>query len=382
MNQFEVGLKQPNVFQISPQSGSHSWDKEKIQEDGEVLLKIQKFSLTANNISYAAAGRAKGLEYFKHFPASEPSKWGIIPVWGLALVEQSTTEGLQPGDMIYGYFPMASSVVLKPSKVTNKGSFVDLTPARSTLPEIYLSYQLTKFDSFYHSSWDNEMILLRPLYITGFLLADFLSWHSFFAAENVLITSASSKTSLSLAFELRQLKKSNKSIIGITSKKNLQFTKSLGIYDDLITYDSLQSVPLKSSVIVDMAGNQKVIEKLHSHLATGDSTLLKYSCSVGRSHWDQFRKSTFKDPQPTFFFAGQWVAQRSSELGSTKKLMELITNAWVHFVPWSKKWLETPCFFGPEAVSRAYQQLLDGTVSPNSGIIAGMTPENSPQSKL
>ena len=50
--------------------------------DGDVLLKIEKFSFTANNISYAATGNALG--YFNFFPIVSDVGLARIPVWGLA----------------------------------------------------------------------------------------------------------------------------------------------------------------------------------------------------------------------------------------------------------------------------------------------------------
>ena len=55
-------------------------------QDGEVLLQIEKFSFTANNVTYGVAGDSIG--YWNFFPAiNNPEKtWGCIPVWGLSLI--------------------------------------------------------------------------------------------------------------------------------------------------------------------------------------------------------------------------------------------------------------------------------------------------------
>jgi hypothetical protein len=46
--------------------------------DGEVLVTIDKFGLTANNVSYAVSGDFIG--YWKYYPAED--NWGKVPVWG------------------------------------------------------------------------------------------------------------------------------------------------------------------------------------------------------------------------------------------------------------------------------------------------------------
>ena len=88
---------------------------------GEVLLAIDTFALTANNITYAAFGDA--MQYWNFFPAADPA-WGRVPVWGFADVIASACEGVAPGERIYGYFPMSTHVVLRPERV-NAGGFVD-----------------------------------------------------------------------------------------------------------------------------------------------------------------------------------------------------------------------------------------------------------------
>jgi hypothetical protein len=71
---------------------------------GEVLFEIERFSFTANNITYAVFGDQMG--YWQFFPA--PEGWGRIPVWGFARVLRSEVEGIDPGLRLYGYWPMST----------------------------------------------------------------------------------------------------------------------------------------------------------------------------------------------------------------------------------------------------------------------------------
>ena len=46
----------------------------------EVLLKVERFAFTANNVTYGVAGDQIG--YWQFFPpAGGDSDWGILPVW-------------------------------------------------------------------------------------------------------------------------------------------------------------------------------------------------------------------------------------------------------------------------------------------------------------
>ena len=48
--------------------------------DDQVLLKIDSFGFSANNITYAVFGQTMG--YWGFFPATKG--YGIVPVWGFA----------------------------------------------------------------------------------------------------------------------------------------------------------------------------------------------------------------------------------------------------------------------------------------------------------
>ena len=52
--------------------------------DGAIRLKVESFSVTANNITYAVVG--DGFGYWNFFPA--PDGWGRVPVWGFADVAE------------------------------------------------------------------------------------------------------------------------------------------------------------------------------------------------------------------------------------------------------------------------------------------------------
>jgi hypothetical protein len=76
--------------------------------DGNVLVRVDDFALTANNISYALTGDV--LAYWQFFP--EDDVWGVVPVWGHAEVIESRCVDLPAGTRFWGYLPMASHVVI------------------------------------------------------------------------------------------------------------------------------------------------------------------------------------------------------------------------------------------------------------------------------
>ena len=92
----------------------------------EVLLRVERFALTANNITYAVAGDS--MSYWAFFPTTEG--WGRVPVWGYAVVEQSNHADVAVGERVYGYLPMSTHLIVRPARVTSAG-FVDSVPHRA-----------------------------------------------------------------------------------------------------------------------------------------------------------------------------------------------------------------------------------------------------------
>src|SRR4051794_22094683 len=73
--------------------------------DGEALLLVERFALTANNVTYGVLGEAFG--YFKLFPDAEDG-WARVPAWGHARVAASRAEGVAEGARVSGLVPMGS----------------------------------------------------------------------------------------------------------------------------------------------------------------------------------------------------------------------------------------------------------------------------------
>jgi hypothetical protein len=141
---------------------------------------------------------------------------------------------------------------------------------------------------------------------------------------------------------------------------------SVGEYHDVVTYSEISSLdPSIRTVIVDMAGNPEIVASVHKHF--GES--LKYSCSIGATHWDQ--KSHRVDtpgPKPQFFFAPSQISKRSKEWGR-EELNNRLETALTTFIEGSKEWLRIEHSRGADAVSETYSQLVAGKMPPEIGNI-------------
>ena len=349
---------------------------------GEVRLAIGRFAFTANNITYAAFGDA--MRYWQFYPTSDDA-WGSIPVWGFADVIESACEGLAVGERFYGYFPMASHVTLRPARITEHG-FYDNAPHRTDLHPVYNQYVASRGDPLYSADTEDIQALLRPLFVTSFLIDDFLADNDFFGAcasdktGVMLLSSASSKTAYGTAFQLAQ--RSGIEVVGLTSAANVEFCNSLGCYHRVFTYDQLDLIGADAPcVYIDFAGNSALRQRIHSQFSQ-----LKYSCSIGGTHVDELSiKGTDKGGskegskgggkdlpgvRATLFFAPAQIKKRSTDWGAAG-LRDRLGAAWQAFTHVVSRpaapWLLAQHSSGPAAVEAVYQTVLAGKGDPRLG---------------
>ncbi|NJS37558.1 MAG: DUF2855 family protein, partial [Brachymonas sp.] len=263
---------------------------------GQVRMQMDLFSLTANNITYASFGDA--MKYWDFYPRTDA--WGAIPVWGFASVSESMCEGIAVGDKFYGYYPPASQVVLEPGKLSPTG-FAITHGARAELAAVYNQYTRSSADPFYGHGSEALQCILRPLFMTSWLIDDFLADNTFFGSEAVLLSSASSKTAYGTAYCLSQRPANERPrIIGLTSAGNVAFCQSLGCYDEVLTYEQLETLSRNMVCIyVDFAGNAALRLRIHTHFQA-----LAYSCSVGGTHVGELGGAKgLPGPKAVLFFA-------------------------------------------------------------------------------
>ena len=189
---------------------------------GEALFRIRRVAVTTNNITYAAFGDA--MQYWDFFPSGQAG-WGHMPTWGFADVVASDVDGVSVGERFYGYWPIASHLRMRPVRVTPRG-FYDGAEHRTALTSAYNQYTRVSQDPAYDAALENYQMLVRPLFITSFMLADFLQDNAFFGARRLLISSASSKTAYGTAFCLAQDR--GIELLALTSARNRGFVEHLG----------------------------------------------------------------------------------------------------------------------------------------------------------
>lgn len=274
---------------------------------GEVLLRLDCFALTTNNLTYAAFGER--MHYWDLFPTGEAG-WGQMPVWGFGEVLMSSAEGVTVGERFYGFFPIASHLKVQATRIKPHG-FFDGAEHRQTLAPVYNHYQRCSTDPAYQPGLEHPLLVVRPLFTTSFVCADFLADQAFFGARQVVISSASSKTAYGTAHCLGAHPGIQR--IGLTSPRHQDFLRSLGCYDRVVGYDELASQSATTPTLyLDFAGSPDLRERVRQHFGAA----LVYDCVVGSAqHSAQEPERHWPAPHPAFFFAPTQIQKRRAEWG-------------------------------------------------------------------
>lgn len=323
-------------------------------EEGQVRLAIENFALTANNITYAVFGEA--MKYWDFFPA--PEGFGRVPVWGHAHVEASANPEIAVGQRFYGYWPMSTHLTVQ-AKVGKTG-FTDVSPHRQHLAVVYNQYQAVGADD----GLEAHKALLQPLYITSFLIEDFLDESALFGARSVVLSSASSKTAIGLAYLLKQ--RGAAKVVGLTSPRNVEFVESLGYYDQVVTYGDLATADIaRPAAFVDFAGDAGVLRAVHETFGAD----LAFSLLVGGTHWEAERGGgELPGPKPVFFFAPDRIAKRRVDW-APGEFEQRYGKAWAGFVKDAPRWLTVQRSEGQAAIQQAYLAQVEGGTPADTGVV-------------
>lgn len=332
--------------------------------DGQVLLAIERFALTANNVTYGVVGERIG--YWKFFPTDDET-WGVIPVWGIAVVTKSAHPDVKTGERLYGYWPMGSHLVIEPRGVKAERLF-DGAAHRADLPPVYNHYRRLDADPDYDREMDAERMVLWPLYATSFCLYDFLLDNDWFGAGQVIIPSASSKTAIGTAYALKGDANPPR-LIGVTSPRNEAAVAALGLYDDVVLYDDIESGidAGTKAVIVDMSGSGDVLGRLHKLL--GDN--MAYTSNVGVTHYSEAGMGPdFIKERSAMFFAPGHMQKRGKDWGPGE-FDRRSAAFWHEATLKSRDWLTIKDGKGAEAVEAAWLDVLAGKTAPNEAWAVG-----------
>ncbi|KAJ4470876.1 hypothetical protein J3R30DRAFT_1132585 [Lentinula aciculospora] len=415
----------PRTSSSSPSSSSRSIlvtnsipTSEELQR-GYILLQVDKLGWSTNNVTYQALGEHSHFRYYDFHPAPisssasvTPQTHGVVPVWGFGTIVASAHPRVTVGERLYGYFAPAKYLILPiDEKDANKYSMYVPRPHLPADRKVYNQIQRCSTDPLYTRETEDLTMLYRPLFWTSYWCQDWLACSGYRGGcDYILISSASSKTAFCFAYCVRKRvekehqKSFNVRIIGLTSKGNLDFTRKLGLYDEVYDMNKSQSESQSKWIYIDVAGNQALNSNIHTHFASpyavsklvvtvslGMTNLAPGETNAEKIEWTTNLKSssTMQDsgritttysssaagfwPLTEQFFSPEWLAIRRLQLTSTQ-MLDAQKEAWADLMRDCPSWVKLEYVYGAEHVQKAYEGMMSssGGLAPDKGWIWSM----------
>jgi len=320
------------------------------ESEGEVLLQVEGFALTANNVTYGRIGDQVG--FWRFFPA--PEGLGRIPAWGHAQVVRSRAADVAVGLRLFGYWPMSTHVTARLEK--RGAGYAEVSAHRQGLPGVYNTYRPVGEPS----GDDDWRALLWPLLLTAFLLDSQLKEAR---TATLVLSSASAKTALALAWLARRR---GVRVVGLTSAPRAELVRETGLFDEVRAYEAglVGLVSNGPAAYVDIAGNLEVTSAVHAALGAALTT----SLSVGFTHGLADRSSSVTlSPEPAQFSAPAQM-RRLAQAQGAGEIEAQIQAALTQFVR-DCGWLTLRRHIGPEALRAVYDDVVSGAAHPYEGHI-------------
>ena len=239
-------------------------------------------------------------------------------------------------------------------------------------------------------------MLYRPLFWTSFWAEDWLFTAPampYNGAATILVSSASAKTAFCLMYLVQKRNQPGVTVIGLTSKRNLAFTKGLGLYATVHTYDDVEQGLAAAGqggtwVYVDIVGN----EALNAHICKTLGSRMVRNISLGVTNLSPAAESkyimptsgvtlavsagsnsTSGVPAVEFFFMPEWLSERCRALAASG-IFAMQLKAWTALMrdctswPASKGlWVAMERLWGVERVLQKYGEMVKGRVGPEKG---------------
>lgn len=180
---------------------------------GELVLEVERFGLSGNNVSYAKLGNQFGLGYWRPLPAEDG--WGRVPAWRVARVVAGDPALADIGERFVGLVPMAQRMRLH--AVRTGSGLMETSASREGMLPLYRQMRRVGTDPTWREEYLDVNIVLRPAYPPPTALLD--DELKVDGTPAIVLTSATSKTALMIA---RLLTQRGLRTTGLTSPRHVE----------------------------------------------------------------------------------------------------------------------------------------------------------------
>ncbi|KAL2130275.1 hypothetical protein VTI74DRAFT_6669 [Chaetomium olivicolor] len=383
-------------------------------------LRTRTLALTTNVLTYAKLGGIPSLGWWDVWPMPHPTSlpppfdneatlagYCRVGAWGYSEVVESRVPGLEVGTWLFGYQAigtLAEIVELEKGNVEGQSHWVEVSERRKGLNGIYNLYiARERGEDREGRGWD---ALMEVLFGTAWLMNRFVfSWGEGVDAVHplgirelawteedadltdavVVMLAASGKTGFCFARELRERRPRGKQpfkVIAVGSERSREFTKGLGLFDEVLLYNDLEEKAFdlearlvckqRKVVLMDFGARDDAVDRWAKALE-GKCRRMQALVIGGDPMAEDQSKTARKTQDLTSnvaqVFAGG-IRDRAMELVGAARYFADQEAAWADFkadrgiqaltLKWGK---------GVDGFSNGWEALVSGEYGPDTGLV-------------
>jgi hypothetical protein len=360
-----------------------------------VLLRVDKFSFSQMSLGYLMKGYTRSFSAYHNFFKHAEEGLYRSACWGYATVVESYHPKVPVGTRLFGLVPPSQYHHQKILRCIPAGKNGD--PPLVELAIEGMPFNMRRFQEYEvvqeSSQGDQEIedwkIALKEIYTMAFFMDEQLLVDTG-QINSVIISCASSKTALALAYCLRMrgnviingekssIEREMTSVVGLTSKEHLEFAKSTELYHEVLTYEELERNPEripvdKTVVYMDFKCDGALRQAITLRLGTN----LMYNMVLGPAVFAKKMKDQLfeKRAREVLFDESTWRERRRMVAEVTKTgRNEKLRDSYQDFVEKMRQYIKLKHVCDTESLRVMYNAVYSNTASPSEAFICSLHP--------
>mmetsp|Transcript_7432 Transcript_7432/g.18799 ORF Transcript_7432/g.18799 Transcript_7432/m.18799 type:complete len:508 (-) Transcript_7432:21-1544(-) len=352
-----------------------------------VLLRVEKFAFSQMGLGYLMKGFTRTFNAFHNFYQYGEEGFYRSACWGYATVMESSHPKVAVGTRLYGLVPPCRYHLMPVGGTIPRGRNGE--PAMVELTMTDMPFNLRRFQEMEVVSAPGEHDVAAEVDGEASLLEDWrlvlkeIYTMAFYMDENllvdtgminsVIISCASAKTSMALAYCLRM--REMRYVVGLTSKEHLEFVKATDLYHEVYTYDQVESLPNNRTIVyMDF----KCDGELRQNITLRMGTNLMYNMVLGPAVFQKRMKDQVfeKRAREVLFDESSWRERRRMVAEVTKTgRNEKLKDSFPAFVQRLRQHVKLRRVCGEKAFKDMYDAVYSNTSSPGDAYICTLHEE-------
>ncbi|CAJ1335517.1 unnamed protein product [Effrenium voratum] len=340
--------------------------KQKVREldQGEVLLRVDKFAFSHMALGYLMKGFTRTFGAYHNFYRCPEENLYRSACWGFATVMESTHPKVAVGTRLYGIMPPARF------QVQSVGGIIPGKKDEPSLVELTMEevpFNLRRFQEMEVVSdglephLEDWIISTKEIYTMAYYMDEQLLVDTGMI-NCVVISCASAKTALALAFCLRM--RDMRYVFGLTSKEHLDFCRSTDLYHEVFSYEDVASLPNNHTVVyMDFKCDGELRQQITLRMGTN----LMYNMVIGPAVFQKKAKDQLfeKRAREVLFDESSWRERRRMVAEVTKTgRNEKLKYSYQSFIERMKKFITVKHISSFDGFVAMYTSLYSNAASP------------------